>query len=530
MGSDPAGVATSAPARAPRLSTADPALAVNGGFDDRRTVARGGLLTLVGATYAAAMGFALTVVVGRIFGAHESGLFFMSVAVFMILNGLVLMGSDTGMVRALSAARATGAHREVPRILAASVLPVLAWSLVVAGVLAVATPEVARLLAPDDVGRARDDLGVLVFALVLSGVGQACLNGTRAFGGPWRFVVLYQLWLPTSRLGLVLALWLTDASVRWLWWAWALPLVAMDVVALAWMVVAVSRDAHRPGAAPRPTGRVASDVWRFNLPRGLASMLEIGIVWVDVLVVGALMGPAAAGAYAAASRFITSGTMAMEALRIACAPQFAAAAARRERARLQELHAASAIWLVLLAWPVFVTLAAFAPLALSVMGDGFGMASDAMTVMSLGILGYLAMGNINSVLLMAGLSRVTAGNTLIALGVNIALNLALVPVLGLSGAAIAWSVSLLLDSALCTVRGHRRLGLRPPGAALLVAAGVIATSFGVPALLIRLLAVPSAAWLAAYAVVGCAVYAVLLHRYRAQLHLSGLLAVSRRQR
>lgn len=498
---------------------------------ERRAVARGGAVTLAGAAYAAVGGFLLTLAVGRLFGAHTSGLFFMAVAVYMILNGVALVGSDTGMIRALSAARAVRAREEVWQVVRSTLAPVLAWSALVAGVLLASAGPLARALAPDDVPVATLYLRILAVTLVFSAVGQACLNGTRSFGSLRPFVLLYQVWLPTGRLALVVALWALGGGAGWLMWTWVLPLLAMDAVAVHHVVRAAARERRRPpGAATRPGREVFRDVWRFNLPRGLASMFEIGIVWVDVLLVGLFLGPAAAGAYAAASRFVTSGTMAMEALRVGTAPMLAEAFARRETERVQSVYALSSIWLVLLSWPTFLALAAFSPLIMSFLGHGFGAAAPAMSVMALSILGYLALGNINSVLLMAGQSRVTAGNTLVALLVNIGLNLVLIPALGLVGAACAWAASLTLDSVLCAVRGGRLVGVRPPWRGVLRAGGVAVAAFGVPGLLVRLLAAPTLPWLAAYVVLSVGCYVLLLRRYREELQLHDLRDLIRRPR
>ncbi|WP_460795660.1 MATE family efflux transporter [Nocardioides pacificus] len=516
---------------APRLADrAVPDDGWQGAPGERRQLARGGAITLVGAMYAAVAGFALTLAVGRLFGAHLSGLFFGAVAVFMILNGAALLGSDTGMLRSLAANRAVHAHRDAWESVRAGLWPVLGWSLLLAGGLTWASADLARAFAPDDVELATGFLRVLAATLVLSAVGQACLNGTRSFGSLRPFVLLYQVWLPTSRLLLVVALWGAGDDGTLLLWSWALPLLTMDVVALAYVLLAARRGLRLPGAPARPRREVWAEVWRFNLPRGLASMFEIGIVWIDVIIVGLMLGPAAAGAYAAASRFITSGTMAMEALRVGTAPTLAASYSRGELDRVQGVYALSSVWLVLLSWPMFLALASFAPLAMGLVGEDFLVAATAMSVMALGILGYLALGNINSVLLMAGLSRVTAGNTAVSLTLNIVLNLVLIPVLGLTGAAIAWASALTVDSVLCVVRGRRAIGVVPPWRGVLLAGAAATAAFGVPGLVVRIVAEPSWGWFLAYAVVSMTVYVTLLRRWRVALQLDDLQDLMRRRR
>ena len=494
---------------------------------DKRTVARGGLFTLVGSAYAGVFGFLLTLVVGRLFGAHTAGIFFESVSIFMILNGIAILGSDTGMLRSLSSARAVHAHDDGTQIFRSTAGPVLAWSAVVALGLWLGSDWIAQRMLPEDPGHAAAFLHVLSVTLLLSALGQACLNGTRAFGRLQPFVVLYQLWLPTSRVAFVVLLSSMGGDGAWLMWAWAVPLILMDVAAIAYVVLHLRRDRATCDSPRVATDRrqVFRDYWSFNVPRGFASFFETCIVWADVLIVGYLMGPAMAGAYAAASRFITTGTMAMEAMRIGTTPMMAAAFARNEPQRVAEVYKLSSVWLVLLSWPLFLTLAAFSPFVMGLLGDDFLVASDAMTLMSLGILGYLLLGNINAVLLMAGLSKITASNTFVSLCANIALNFLLIPEFGLLGAAIAWSATLILDSTLCVVRGRRRTGVSIPWDGLAWAAVATLGSFGVVGLVVRIVGAQTPLWLAAHLAIAGGMYFLWLRLLRRPLHLDGVLTM-----
>lgn len=500
--------------------------------DERGAMARSGVVSLAGSVVAAAGGFALTILIGRLFGAHTAGLYFQAVAVFMILNGIALAGSDTGIVRALSGRLALGRPDRARRALRLTLTPVLLWSLVVAVALALAVEHVAATFPADDRHLVAVFLWVLVGTLVVSACGQTALNGTRSLGSVRPFVVLYQLFLPLSRLGAVALLWWVDAPAEWLLLSYAVPLVAMDVVALLLLHRGLRDGEARTGVRPRAgdpsAGEDARELWRFNLPRGVASCLELGLVWADVILVGLLLGPAAAGAWAAASRFVTTGTMAMEALRLQSAPAMASAAARGDRRGFGDVYGVTAVWLVLASWPLYLLVATYAPLLLAVVGPEFGRAATPLTVMALGMLAYVALGNVNAALLMAGRSVTTAQNTFAALVVNLGLNLVLVPVVGLLGAAVAWAVALTLDSTLCLLRGRRELPLRLPVAQLATAGAAALLAFGVPGLLVRLLAAPTVGWAAVHVAVGCAAYLALLHGLRHRLDLPPVPTLPRR--
>jgi hypothetical protein len=83
-------------------------------------------------------------------------------------------------------------------------------------------------------------------------------------------------------------------------------------------------------------------------------------------------------------------------------------------------------------------------------------------------------------------------------------------------------VSLTLDSVLCAVRARGLIGVEPPWRGLRLAGAIAVASFGVPGLLVRLLAEPTLPWLAAYVAVAAGGYALLLVRFRERLQLENL--------
>src|SRR5439155_6646974 len=83
-------------------------------------------------------------------------------------------------------------------------------------------------------------------------------------------------------------------------------------------------------------------------------------------------------------------------------------------------------------------------------------------------------GNNSVVILMGGKSGWNLASSSIALVVNVALNLALIPHFGIVGAAWAWAATIAVDNGITTWVMWRYLGLRPFGTGYpLVAAAAI---------------------------------------------------------
>ena len=80
----------------------------------------------------------------------------------------------------------------------------------------------------------------------------------------------------------------------------------------------------------RPSRRLASEFWRFSSPRALGGVFQIGIIWLDSLLIGAVGSTREAGIYVATTRWLVVGTFAGLAITMAFGPQISFVLARNE--------------------------------------------------------------------------------------------------------------------------------------------------------------------------------------------------------
>ncbi len=470
----------------------------------RSLLRRGGVSFLGGAT-AGALGLVLAVVVGRGYGPTGSGVFFSVVAVVMVLSNTVELGADTAFVWILPRLRADGRADQQRPAVRVGAGPVV----VAAGATAVALWLAAAPLAALLGGGAETATGlrwgaVAVFTGTAATVAVAI---TRGLGALAPLVALQNVVLPSLRLAGVGLCVMAAAAVTAALAAWSLAWAGTAVAAAAATLVLLRRT---PGAGPAEAG-LRREFWGFAIPRAGAAVVEIALVWFDVILVTILLGPTEAGIYAVASRFVTAGALGENALRVALAPRFSALFAVADRGAAETLLRAAAPLMVALTWPVFLVAAVQAPALLEVFGPGFSSGSAALRVLCAAMLGVSLFGPVQAVLLMSGNTRRQLGNKTAALAAMVVLDLALVPSLGIVGAALGWAVALALDTGLAAGQLHRdqhvRIGLRSG----LEAAALVSVGAGVVLGLIALVGPPGGAALLLSAVlVGLWTVALLL--------------------
>jgi O-antigen/teichoic acid export membrane protein len=197
-----------------------------------------------------------------------------------------------------------------------------------------------------------------------------------------------------------------------------------------------------------------------------------------------------AGVYAVVTRAARSAELVQQASRLAVGPMISAALARGRQAEVKRLHRDVALGTALLSWPFFVIAAYFAPVVLSLFGPDFTAGATALRILCLGLALSYAAGGVQSILLMGGRSTAQLGNKVACLVLNVGLNLALVPRLGIVGAATAWAVVLVLDAAMAWLQilAGMRLRLATAGACLLADrwAGPVVAMFAATAVVLVL--------------------------------------------
>ncbi|CUR55117.1 conserved membrane hypothetical protein [metagenome] len=444
--------------------------------------ARGGAITLVGAGLSAVLGFALSFLMARALGADGVGVVWQAIAAFTIVMSLARLGLDTTAVwllpQLMSLDRSQVRGAVVGLLVPAFVLPCLVTAgwFVFRAVWATGDRDTPVI----------DAISVVAIFLPAACVMTVALASTRAFGGVVPFNLIGNILVPALRPVLIVGAVAAGGSTTAVALGWATPWLVGMVLALAVLLRKVTRVNRGQGGGWRTGRAMYGRIFRFSLPRVLASGLDQTITWLDVILVGIIAGPTAAGVYGSVSRFVNAGVVVATAFRIVVAPRFSALLSEGKPAEVGRLYAVTARWILLFGAPAYIILATFAPTVLGWLGAGFSDGVASMIVLCFGSIVVLSAGNVQSLLLMSGRSAASAQNKAIVVAFNVAGNLLLVPLVGIIGAASVWAASMVLDTALAAWQVRRSTGLSLEFGSIAYVATVVTLCVAVPAVAVAL--------------------------------------------
>jgi O-antigen/teichoic acid export membrane protein len=499
---------------------------------DISAMARGGLLNLVGAAGTGLFTFALVTVLTRGLGATSYGAFVSAMGLFTILSNTAELGADTGAVRSISRLRALDRVRDIRKTLYIALFPPLIVASLFGVALWVWAPQLADIFGK---GEGRDQIADfarwMAPMLPAAGLIRVILSGTRGFGTMVPSVVVDKLGRPFAQVALALGILLVAGSGQanhgLIALAWGLPWLVGTAAGIWWLWGLLLKEERRDRRTngrrrSRSTTVLATKFWRFTAPRGLAGIFQIVVLWLNTLLVGRLDSTRSAGIFNAATRYVTAGLMVGVAIQQVAGPKLSELMAQRNWGRARGVYQTTTAWLMVATWPLYLTFALFAPTLLQLFGRGFAGGADALTVLGLTMLLATAVGTVDIVLLMGGKSSWNLFNTVVALSSNIVLNLILIPRYGGTGAAIAWSSSILFTNLLPLVQVWKFLGMHPFGPGFPKAALAAGAAYGVLGLVLRVALGTSFAVFALYLVLAGLLYLAILWRAREALQLDVL--------
>ena len=504
-------------------------------------LAKDGVLGLAGAAISAVLNVVLVLLVIRSAGKDGAGVVFAVTSLFLIASTVARLGSPTGLVYFLVRARTAGRVDTLRQIVRTGLGPVVVASLLVAGLMIVGAPTLAGWIVPKEPDVALVPLRVLALLLPAAAISDTLLMGSRGFDVMRPLILVERIGRSVGQVLLTgVAILLGAKSATALTSAWALPYVVTATIAVAWTVKLVHRAEHRgegpagqpaeerADVGPLPGSGGGAQYWRFTAPRALQSVVQIALQRLDVVLVAALRGPGDAAVYAAVTRFLVFGQLGAQAITSAVQPRLGAQLSVGDLAGAGRVYQVSTCWLVLLTWPVYLSLAVFSKQIPELFGRGYGAGTAVLVVLACAMLVATGSGLVDVVLAMSGRTTWTLANSIMALTVDVTLNLILIPRIGILGAAVAWAGAIVANNLVPLAQLGLAMHLHPFGRGTLLAMGTAATWLAAVPVAAGLLASWTAPVLLAGMALGTVGYVLTLWRWRSVFELDALRGAGRR--
>jgi len=405
-------------------------------------IARGGGLNVAGAAFNQLLRFGITFLLARFLGASQTGLYFQAFAILSLFSILASFGFTQSLTRFVALYRADedgAAVRGVVRLglfIAAGIATLMGAALF-AGSTYVATEifHDAQLVVL---------LRLVAVALPSTVYTDCALAATQGFKTMRPYARVNLFFEPTLNVILTVILLATGFGVK----GAVAALTITNVTASVLAAIALRRLIRRYRQPPRYEAR---QLLSFSVVSWASQLTATGLLWADTILLGIMRTPADVGLYQVATRLTILMTTVIAPIGLAFAPRVADLYRRGELDALHHAYAAVTSWIFRLALPAAVVLIVFARPLLGLFGPGFQSGAAVTIVLTVGQLVNAVTGPCGLMLVMSGRPGIQLLANAATLLLNVGLNLYLIPRYGVTGAAIAWAVSMVFINVLRVV-------------------------------------------------------------------------------
>ncbi len=400
----------------------------------------------------AAIAFVSQIVLARLMGDFEYGIFAFVWVLVVVFGNLSCLGLHTAVIRFLPHHQTRGETdllrglnwtARVIAMLAASALAALGFTFL----------HVFDHIIPD-YWMVPVILGL--FTLPMIALGDV-LDGTARANG-WAVTALSPTYIirPLMILGLMLfAAWTGQPREARTAMEAALAATYLTTLFQFLRVTMRLRRLHGPGSLAFNMAP-----WmRFAFPLFLVDGIGFLLTNADVVVVGLYLPPDQVAIYYAAAKTIALVQFVYFSVKAAAAPRFSAIMAEDDRTALAVFAGQAARWAFWPALLVGLSVLALGDFLLSLFGPSFTDGYPLMLILFSGILAKASVGPAEVLLNMTGRQSLCVALYAAFLACNIALNITLIPYFGLQGAAAATALSMMIEAMSLHVAVRRTLGI-----------------------------------------------------------------------
>jgi len=403
--------------------------------------ARGGAIALIGLLISAVFGFLVRALIGRAYGPTVYGAYNLAFTVFTIVLVVAIYGFPMGLQRQVSYFREKRPDK----------VGELVWTalglVLVSSITGLVVIELSRgFLSTHLLSQLESRkvlmvlLGIIALALPPTALRVSLVSATQGFKRVREYFIYGRIFFPLTYFSVTAILILLGRDIRYI--------VAGYVISQILTFLLLYRDTRRFGILSdgfKFSFKLAKVLLAFSIPLMFSNIIGFVMGWTDTLMLGYYLGAKVTGVYNAAAPLARFLPVFLSAFTVIYSPIATSFYARKKLDQLNIFYSSIAKWILLLTFPLFFILVSVPGRIIELLfGPSYLGASLSLVILSLGYMFHSIVGPNGLTLVSIGKPKQEMiGNTIGAV-MNVVLNLLLIPVYGMTGAAIATSSSYVL--------------------------------------------------------------------------------------
>lgn len=366
------------------------------------------------------------------------------------------LGLQNGVSRCIAYARGKNERAKIQGLISSSLWLALTGSLILCLILSFTSEAIALKIFHEPALTV--PLKIFAIAIPFITLNNVLVSIFLGFGRVQAKVYFQDILRNAFFLTFLLVVILFNLSFIKIFYAYMISLGILCII----LVLYTIKHLHSPIriALKPPANPIAKKLLFFSLPLLGVAMLQMIITWTDTLMLGIYKSSAEVGLYNVALPIAQLILIPMGALLPIYGPITSGLYAKNSVPEIRRNYATLTKWIFSSTLPLFLLLFLFPEIVINFLfGANYILASQALRILSLGIIIVNLLGPNGTTLMAVGETKFLMWAIVAAACMNIALNTILIPQWGIIGAAAATTASLTLHCIIRHVKVHSILGI-----------------------------------------------------------------------
>ena len=420
-------------------------------------IAKGTGIIFIGTIIGMLLGFIGRVILVRYITQTEYGIYCLALVVISIFATIATLGLSEGSTRYIAYFRGKKEEGKVRGIISSSIkiaiiasISLAVISFFISDFISVNIFHTLELSTP---------LKIFSIAIPFTVLINVFIAIFRGFDRVDAKVYFNDILRPVLYLLFLIAVVLFGLSFLGVIYAYVFSIAATCVVFVIYMMKKSPLPIRSSSSVTNP---MTKELLFFSVPLLAVSMLMMIMSWTDTLMLGYFKTPDVVGLYNAALPLAGLLSMTLSSMNFIYVPIISQLYSKNLIRELKRSYIILTKWIFLVTVPIFFVLFLFPDVVLNLLfGSRYIGASVALQVLAFGFFLNICLGFTYTTLLVLGKSNFLMLTFVISAIINIILNMALIPQIGIIGAAIASALSLIVVKILNLIKLYRSFEVHP---------------------------------------------------------------------
>jgi O-antigen/teichoic acid export membrane protein len=393
-------------------------------------VASGGGVTFSGKLFTNVLRLGTAILLARILGADELGLYNLALSGLSIAMGISLFGLDAALVRFIAVMAGRSDDEGIWDVLQVGMgISLLLSAILGTGLFALSYVAADSLFHEPRLAPALQLASVFVPLMVIYDQLGNVLKGFKKFN---EAVVAQYVYQPIVRLALIGLLAIIGLNAKTAVIAYGFGAVSSSVAMI------YSLNKHFPLRRPlRLSLKILKEMMIFSVPVWLSGLLNQFQGNIQSVFIGTMNTIAGVGVFGVASQITSVSGEFSSSISSTSKPVMAELQDRGDVRQMERIYQTANKWVAIVQIPIFLLMVIFPSAILSIFGESYVDGSTALIILAVASFIKVITGMGGIIIDMAGYTNLKLLNSVLRLGLYIGLDYLLIPRFGLVGASIA---------------------------------------------------------------------------------------------